>query len=446
MRSCPIAPIARLALAAALALVSALPAPVAAQTGASGSFALVGATVHTGTGEVLEGATVVVRDGLIAAVGTGVSVPAGVRTIDAAGRVVTAGFLDSMTRLGLVEVGAVSETRDFATDFDRITASFDVVDGLDPMSTLLAVTRRGGITRAVVAPTSGASLIAGRGALVDLGVGSTPTTLDVQPMVQLRHAALFARLGAGGARLAGGARAAALVVLREALADARDYAAHREAFQQGARREYALSRLDLEALVPVVRGELPVVIAVDRASDILAALRFAQEEAIRVILAGVADGWMVADRIAASGVPVLVDPMANLPSFDGLAASLENAARLHAAGATVAFASFDAHNARNLRQAAGNAVAYGFPHQAALAAVTRVPAEIWGLDDRYGTVEAGKEADLVVWSGDPFELLTTVEHVFVEGVEMPLESRQQELFERYRKLDGERPVAYDQEP
>jgi imidazolonepropionase-like amidohydrolase len=252
-------------------------------------------------------------------------------------------------------------------------------------------------------------------------------------------------LGEEGAELAGGSRAAAFLLLREALQDARDYAAHREAFARGERREYALSRLDLEALVPVVEGELPLLVAADRASDLLAAVRLADEEGLRLVLAGAAEAWMVADALAAAGVPVLLAPLGNLPSsFEALGATLANAARLHAAGVPVAFMSGDSHNARNLRQDAGNAVAWGLPWDAALAGMTTVPARIWGLEGTYGRLEPGYEADVVVWDGDPLEVTTYPERVFIRGEEMSPVTRQTRLRDRYLELpaEGERPPAY----
>lgn len=223
-----------------------------------------------------------------------------------------------------------------------------------------------------------------------------------------------------------------------------DYAANRRAFEQGERRAYALSRLDLEALVPVVRGERPLVVTVHRASDILATLALAREFGLRLILSGVDEGWIAAGRIAAAGVPVLLNPMDNLPSnFERIGATLENAARLRGAGVTVAFMTGDAHNARNIRQAAGNAVAYGMPWEEALAAMTSVPARIWGIADRYGTLEPGKDADVVIWSGDPLELATAAEAVFIRGEQIPMENRQTKLRDRYRNLARPLPPAYD---
>jgi imidazolonepropionase-like amidohydrolase len=226
------------------------------------------------------------------------------------------------------------------------------------------------------------------------------------------------------------------------LQDARDYGNNRSAFESAQRRDYALSRLDLEALQPVIRGTLPLVINVNRASDILAALRVAREFNLRLIVSGAAEGWLVARELAAANIPVIINPMGNIPGMEALAITLENAARLHAGGVNVVFASFDSHNSRNLKQIAGNAVSYGMPFDAALRALTVNPARLWGVADRYGTLEAGKDADVVVWSGDPLELTTAVEHVFINGREMSEETRQRALFNRYRRVGGAMPEAY----
>lgn len=407
-------------------------APMVAET-----IVLTGATVHTmGPQGTIRNAMVVIEGGKIRAVGASVAVPAGARRIDARGKVVTPGLLDSFTQIGLVEVNAVESSNDTTTENDRITAAFNAADAINPRSSLIPVNRVEGLTRAVVIPDTGESLIAGQAALIHLG---GPGDYLVRS-----PAALFAALDEGGAGLSGGSRAASLLRLREAIEDTHDYIANRKAFEQGERRGYSLSRLDLEALVPVVRGELPLVLRAQRASDIQAALRLAKEHNLRLILSGVAEGWMVASEIAAAKVPVLVQPLVNLPgSFELLGATFENAARLHQAGVTVAFMSGDAHNARNIRQAAGNAVAYGLPWDAALAAMTSVPARIWGLADSYGTLEPGKDADVVVWDGDPLEVTSYPEAVFIRGVQMPGKTRQTELRDRYKDLSGPLPPAYD---
>ncbi len=411
----------RALLALGLAAACGVTGPLSAET-----IAITGGKLETmGPAGTVPNGTVLIVDGRISAVGVGIPIPGEARRIDAHGRVVTPGLFNSLTRLGLVEVSAVEGTADSEVKSDRITAAFDVAEALNPRSTLIAVNRIDGLTRAVVAPSAGNSLIAGQGAVIHLGA---PADLLVRERV-----AMFAFLGERGAELTGGARSAAILRLREVLQDAADFAANRKAFEAGDRREYSLSRLDLEALVPVVRGELPLVVTADRASDIVAALRLAKELKLRLILAGVAEGWMVAGEIAAADVPVLVEPLDNLPSsFEQLGATIANAARLRTAGVRVAFMNGDAHNARNVRQSAGNAVANGMTWHDALAALTTVPASIWGIAERYGSLEPGKDADLVIWDGDPLEVTTYADVVLIRGVEIPMESRQTLLRDRYR--------------
>jgi len=411
----------RALLALGLAAACGVTGPLSAET-----IAITGGKLETmGPAGTVPNGTVLIVDGRISAVGVGIPIPGEARRIDAHGRVVTPGLFNSLTRLGLVEVSAVEGTADSEVKSDRITAAFDVADALNPRSTLIAVNRIDGLTRAVVAPSAGNSLISGQGAVIHLGA---PADLLVRERV-----AMFAFLGERGAELTGGARSAAILRLREVLQDAADFAANRKAFEAGDRREYSLSRLDLEALVPVVRGELPLVVTADRASDIVAALRLAKELKLRLILAGVAEGWMVAGEIAAADVPVLVEPLDNLPSsFEQLGATIANAARLRTAGVRVAFMNGDAHNARNVRQSAGNAVANGMTWHDALAALTTVPASIWGIAERYGSLEPGKDADLVIWDGDPLEVTTYADVVLIRGVEIPMESRQTLLRDRYR--------------
>ena len=422
------------AFAGAVSMLFALAAvPAAAQT-----VAITNAKIHTVSGPVIERGTLVIRDGKIAAVGANVAVPAGARVIDAAGKIVTPGFMDSHTALGSVEIPLSGRgTDDASTSNDGITAAFTVTDNLNPFALAIPITRVEGITRALVAPDPGSSIIAGQGALIDLGNQGTTLRIIKDP------AAMFAVLGERGAALSGGgARSAAILRLKEALQDARDYAANRSAFESAQRRDYAISRLDLEALVPVARGQLPIVIQVNRASDILSALKLAREYNLKLILSGANEGWMVASDIARAGVTVITNPMKNLPRFENLGITLENAARMNAAGVNVVFATFEPHYSRNIKQLAGNAVSYGMPYDAALRAVTLNPARLWGIADSYGSLEAGKDADVVVWSGDPFELTTTVEHVFINGREMSKDSRQEDLFRRYRTVGGALPPAY----
>jgi len=397
-----------------------------ASTAHAQTTAITNARIHTISGPTIENGTIVIRNGRIAAVGADVEVPENARVIDGTGKVVTPGFLDASTSLGIVEIGGVSGTNDAATSQERLTAAFNVADALNPRATAIPVTRVEGITRAVVVPGGFQSILRGQGILIHLD------GLRADEMIVRNPVGIYVTLGESGAGRAGGSRAAAMLLLREALQDARDYAANRNAFMQGNRREYALSRLDLEALQPVLRRELPLIISVNRAADILNVLQFARQENVRVILSGAEEGWMVASDLASADVPVIINSMNNIPGFDNLGATLENAARLHAAGVTVMLSSFDGSNVRNLRQVAGNAVSYGMPHEAALAAVTQVPAQVFGIADRYGTLEVGKDADVVVWDGDPFEFATKAEYVFIRGHEQLPDNRQQMLFERYR--------------
>jgi imidazolonepropionase-like amidohydrolase len=421
---------------ASLAILPALPARAAhSEKTAAGAVAITGAKVVTlGPQGTIENGTVVIEGGRIRAVGQNVAIPQGARRIDAAGKVVTPGLFDSLSHLGIVEVSAVDETNDVGVKGRELTVAFDVADALNPRSQLIPVTRVEGVTGAIAAPVPGDGIFSGRGAAIRLTGGADMVVKD--------PVAVFAPLDEAGAKIAGGSRAADVERLKEALEDARDYAHHRADFERNDRRRYALSRLDLEALQPVLRGALPLVVTAYRASDIEAALRLAREFHLKLILAGAAEGWMVAGVIAAARVPVLLDPMANLPSaFERLGATLENAARLAKAGVEIAFMSGEAHNSRNLRQGAGNAVAYGLPWEAAVKAMTAAPARIWGLPHQ-GTLEPGQEADLVLWDGDPLELQTAAVQVFLRGREVPQTTRQTELRDRYKNLAGDLPPAY----
>jgi imidazolonepropionase-like amidohydrolase len=414
-------------LSVAAMLTAALATPGLCQT-----IAVTGGQVHVGDGRVIDGGTVLMVDGRIVDVGATVTIPAGAQTVDATGKIVTPGLFDAYTGLGLVEIGLEQNTVDAASANDRMTAAFRVVDGINPFATNIPVTRVEGITRAVIAPQAFGGLIHGQGVFANLGGETATDMVDRDPV------AVYASLGEAGASAAGGARGAATLLLREALDDARDYARNREAFEGGRRRSYALSHLDLQALVPVVRGELPLVIRANRASDILAALRLKREFDLRMVIAGAQEGWMVADELRSSGVPVIVNATVNLPTFESLGATYENAARLHAAGVDVALSTFDTHNVRNLRQVAGMAVSHGMPHGAALEAVTAGAARAYGLDGIYGTLAPGMPADVVIWTGDPFELTTWAEAVYINGRETPKDSRQRALFERYRDIGSPR--------
>lgn len=397
------------------------------------TYAITGGTVYTlGAAGKIEHGTVLVKDGKIAAVGANVEIPADAERIDATGKIVTPGIFDPQSQFGIVEVGAVKETRDASAGDSRFSAAFDVADAINPRSMLIPVNRIAGVTRAMVSPTNGDKhIIAGRGAIIDLG--------STEGFIHRDAAAMFAALGETGAAQAGGSRAAAMLALREALQDAKDYADNTSAYASNQRRTYALTRLDLEALGPVLAGKEPLVLHVERASDIEAALRLAGDFKLKLIVSGGAEAWMVADELAAAHVPVLLNPLEDLPAhFETLGSTLENAARLQKAGVMIAFATGDTHNARNVTQAAGNAVANGLPWLDALKALMLNPARIYGMDQDVGTLEQGKLADVVIWSGDPLELSSFADQVFIAGREIPMVSRQTMLRDRYMQAMREK--------
>lgn len=400
-------------------------------------LAIVNGTVWSPGAEPVENATVIVRDGRIVSVTPGGPVPEGATRIDAGGGVVTPGFVAAGAPLGLVEISLEPETRDMSVEdeeADEVRAAFGAVDGLNPRSTLIPVARLGGVTSALSTPHGG--LISGTSAWIDLA-GETPADMVVRD-----HAALQVALNEGGVRSAGGAMPAALTRLREVLEDARLYGRSRGAYDRRGLREMNVSRLDLERLQDVLAGRIPVVVEVSRAADILRVLELAEQYGLRLVLSGAEEAWRVADRIAAADVPVIVEPTTNLPStFARLGSRLDNAALLAEANVSVVITAGGAHDLRNLRQEAGNAVAQGLDRDVALRAVTLEPARVFGMDDDYGTVEAGKVANLVVWNGDPFETTSWATHVVVGGEEIPLRSRQTELLERYRRLDDRPPAA-----
>ena len=403
-------------------------APVPAVTG-SPVVAITNARILPVSGAAIDRGTVVIRGGRIAAVGANVQPPSGARVVDAGGRTLTPGWLDSGVQTGIVEIPLSAEgTSDQSTNDARVSAAFNVVDAFNPSSTLIPVTRVEGITRALVTPAGTGNVFVGQAAVVDFSGAHAPASLT------RTAAAMMALGGEAGAAAAGGSRSTAMLRLREILQDAQDYAAHRVAFDAAQRRGYSRSRLDLEALQPVLQRQIPLAIQANRASDLLAAIRLADEFKVRLVLMGAAEGWMVAPQLAAKNIPVVVKPLTNIPSFEALGATLENAARLSRAGVTVALASFDTQNSRNLRQEAGNAIANGMGRDAALEAVTLTPARLWGVADKLGSIEVGKDADLVIWSGDPFELSTAADHVFIKGVEIGKDTRQTRLLQRYRKI------------
>jgi imidazolonepropionase-like amidohydrolase len=412
----------RLAFAATLALASV----AGAQT-----IAITGGTVYPVSGPKIERGTVLIRDGKVVAVGRDVAVPADAQRIDANGKWVTPGLIDAQTQLGLSDVGFGAGNSDVAARGrgDALSPSFNVWDGVNPRSVYLAPAREHGVTSVITAP-GGNNIIAGQAAMLDLVEGDLAAMLVRAPaaMVASFDVLPVARVGSRGELFS---------TLREVLDDTKAFMRNRTAFERNATRQYVLGRTDLEAMIPVVEGRVPLAIEASRASDIEAALKVARDYSLKLVLVGAAEAWMVADKIAAAKVPVLVGALNNIPSsFNTLGQRQENAGALRKAGVAVAIIGDlgESFNVRNIRQEAGNAVAYGMEWEEALRAVTLAPAEMFGVADRIGSLRPGREANVVVWSGDPFEFSTRAEHVFVRGREYRAPTRQDDLMQRYRKL------------
>jgi len=355
------------------------------------TIAITGGTVYPVSGPKMENATVLIRDGRITAVGPAVTVPGDATRIDARGKWVTPGLIDGGTQLGLTEISAVNATNEGALRGSDVAAAFNVAEGINPASTLIPVTRVEGVTTTLAAPASG--WISGQAVLIDLD-GAT-----IEQMLVRSPVGMLVDLSEGSKSAGGGSRAGVAQRLRRVFSDALEYSRRRTEYTRAQMQQLAAPAADLEALLPVLRGQEPLIAFANRRSDMETALRIGREFKLKLILAGAQEGWMIAPELAAAGVPVLVQPLDNIPSYDALGVRYENAAVLAKGGVKVALLETDTHNARDLRQQAGNAVSYGMAWDQALRAVTLAPAEIFGVGDRYGSLDAGKVANVVVWSG-----------------------------------------------
>ena len=391
------------------------------------------ATVHTGTTQgTLLGADVLVRGGKIAAVGNGLSA-AGVQAVEAGGRPLTPALFAGIGGIGVEEVSGESSTVDSHIDLPEnqfgLRPEFDITLAYNPESVLVPVTRIEGFGWAMLSAQPGESFISGQGGAVRFD-GSLDA---VGPRV------LFMTLGGGrAAQKAGGSRAAQWMILDQLIDEVRGRIAPDSQFAQ-------LTPAGRTALARYFGGGGRVAVEVHRAADIQRLLRWSRERNVRIAIVGGAEAWKAAPQIAAAKVPVFVDPLVNLPAdFDQIGATIQNAARLREAGVAVAFSlSGDAsHSARKQRQLAGNAVAHGMRWDDALAGLTRIPAEAFGLGGQMGSIAVGQRADLVLWTGDPLDVAQTATQVWLDGRAMPMRSRQTDLRDRYLRPQGGLPRAY----
>lgn len=386
------------------------------------TIALQNARIMTaGEAGTIERGTVLIKDGKIAAVGEAVRMPAEARTVDLQGRTLTPGLIATDTLLGMVEISGGADAAETSSRTKRVSAGYDVQYAINPFSTAIPVARKGGVTRAVVMPNAGAedATFAGQAAVLSLEGGEQA---ERQPGVAV----------VWDMRIKSYGRGATFVQLTSDLEDVRTYMRDPSSLNKGGLVSRDWTKADLEALVPVVKGDVPLAVRVNRASDILTLIEIARQEKLRIVLIGITEGWRVAGKIAEAGIPVVLDPTDNLPgSFDEIGVVPDNAARLHAAGVTVILRGGAAsHDAGKLRYMAGLAVARGLPAETALKAVTSVPAKVWGLK-KQGELLPGNVADIAVWNGDPFEPMTELQSLYINGQAQDLVSRQDALQTRY---------------
>ncbi|MGC6417321.1 MAG: amidohydrolase family protein [Bradymonadia bacterium] len=382
-------------------------------------IALVGGTVYPMNRPPIENCTLLIEDGRIVELGPDVMIPADSQRIDVSGSIITPGFVDAWTQLGLVEISGVADSNDGQSGRTDVTAANRAADSYNPDSSVIPIQRAHGVTTALVAPSG--SVISGTAAVFDLD-GARPVVAD---------AGLVVRLGGQS----GGARGAVFAWVRSVFTDALAFVSNRRLFERNEMRTLAVSRLDLEAVAPVAQGKRKVFVRVDRRADILAVLRWAKSKKLHLVLVGAREAWLEAKRLAADGVGVILDPTSNDPGgFDRLRSRADAARILLAAGVRVAVSTFSTHNVRKLRQWAGNAVREGVDYMDALRTITAHPAQLLGLKRR-GVLSPGRIANLVVWSDDPLELSSRAELVFVQGRRLEMGHRQQKLFERYRRIN-----------
>ena len=429
-------------LAGALALAV---ATLAGTSAAAQVLFIDNAKVHTaGTAGTLANGDVVVTNGVISAVGAELAAPAGATRIDAKGQPLTPGLFAGLTALGLEEISAESSTvhSNLGTPAPHVhpgetrwRPEFDVLPAFNPRSSVIGVNRVEGLTFTVLTPGAleQGSFVAGQGGAVRFD-GGFDALVD-------GSRSLFVDLGSGAVAMSGGSRAGQYMLLDQAIREAKPPASPMMMVSPG---HGLLTPAGRDAMSRYLRGGR-VVFTVDRAADIRQVIALGQRYGFQPVINGGAEAWIVANELAAAKVPVLLDALVNLPgSFDQLGARLDNAAKLHAAGVTVAFsqAGDATHNARKIRQLAGVAAANGLPWETALAGLTSAPAKVFGIDAKIGSIEVGKTADLVLWNGDPLEVTTTATQVFVGGRAVPMQSRQTLLRDRYLAPKGERSRLY----
>ena len=384
-------------------------------------IAITNTTIYTATDNgVLTDASVVFENGKIISINP-LSIKAD-RVIDGTGKIVTPGFISTMNQFGLVEVNAVSTTRDSSAK--KASINFDPSYAYNPETTLIPFARKGGITRSLVSPSSRGSVFAGQ-AFTILMNSSFDSVIDTKSAV----IASF-----GGDRK--DSRASSLIELIDKLKGQQEKLTNSD---ESSKKAKAPSDEE-ETLTALLNGEKPLVASASRSSDLLQLIKIKQEYGINIVIAGGEDAARVKSQLAEAEIPVMIKVVANLPgSFDSLHASLATAGELEKAGVKVILFSPDSHLSKNLRLDAGNAISYGMSPQGALEAMTSNVAETFDMDS--GEIAVGRAADLVLWSADPFEISSKVESLWINGEKVSTESRQDKLRDRYISKDN-KPRGY----
>lgn len=413
-----------------------LTASLFANAGHAENYLIKNATVHTaGVKGTLKNVDVLIRNDKITQVSQDIATPADTKVIDASGKHLTPGLMNASTNIGLVEIGAVAATNDTSNKNKMMGASFNISAAINFRSTLIPQNRINGLTRAIVSPRMGESIFAGQSSAIILN-----SSLDG---LLNNNVAQVAYYGDAGAAKAGGSRAAAMAKLDQALTDAKYLRRNENRYLPGYKWEFSQSIADLKALYSVLDRKTPMIISAHRADDILRLIQLAKKHNVRLVISGGGEAWLVAEQLATAKVPVIIDPMRNLPQFESLAVRLDGAARLFKAGVKLMFTGGGSHNGYLVRQSAGNAVAYGLPADVAIEAMTINVADVFGVKE-YGQIEVGMDADIVIWDGDPLELTSNPDAVFIRGKEQALVSRATRLRDRYWNLKGNHQQAFQQ--
>ncbi len=416
-------------------------------TGRAGTFAIVGAKVHTVSGDVIDNGTVLIQNGKIAAVGAGLSVPAGAERIEGRGLQVFPGMIDASTGLGLAEIGQGANATVDIQEVGNNNAHAKAILGINPHTSHINVTRVNGITTVMAAPAGG--LISGQGTVVNLN-GSTQAEMAVEPTSGL--VINFPRVTTGGGGFGGGfggggaqqtdladavrRRDEQIDELKKLFTSALNYARAREASAKDRSLPVPDTNLALEAMAPYVRGEKVIYFNAERERDIRAIARFVSEMKVKGIIVGGQEAWRAADVLKQNNIPVIYTNIYSLPvrpddAYDYL---FEAPSKMQQAGVKFAISTGDqGAEARDLPYQAGLAGAYGLSKEEALKSVTLYPAQILGVADRMGSIEVGKMANVVVADGDILDPRTSVRYLFITGRLIPLTSRHTELFDSFKE-------------